>query len=245
MIAGLPMYERPENMAAHDRYWQLIRTALADHDIAAPENLTRAHDVWAMWTHPDLTLSQTCGLPYRAKLHSQVALIGTPDFGLPDTARGYYFSEIIVRNDDLRETLGAFSDATFAYNDALSQSGWAAVCSAGAVFRQRICTGGHRASAHAVADGRADIAALDAVTWRDLQRYEPTLCRKLRSLGRTDPTPGLPYIAAPGADVAAKARAVAAAIDSLNAADRDVLGIVGLATIASADYLALPLPAVA
>ena len=242
MIAGLPMYDRTETAPAHDRYWRLIRTALADNNIAAPEQLTRECDPWALWTDPDLTLAQTCGLPFRAHLHGSVSLVGTPDFGLPDCAPGYYFSEIIVRDSDPRDTVDAFSEATLGFNDALSQSGWAAVSATGATFATHLRTGGHRASARAVAGGRADIAALDAVTWRDLQRYEPDLRRSLRSLGHTHPTPGLPYIAAKDADADRTAQAIAAAITQLTPADRDTLGITTLVQIPAADYLALPLP---
>lgn len=242
MIAGLPMYARPETADAHDRYWSLIRTALADHGIAAPRQLTRETDPWVLWLRPDLVMAQTCGLPYRARLHGRVSLVGTPDFGLPDTAPGYYFSEIIVRECDPRDTVAAFQDATLAYNDAQSQSGWAAVCATGARFAASLLTGAHRESVRAVAGGRADIAAIDAVCWRDLQRYESDLTDRLRSIGRTAPTPGLPYIAAKDADATCTAHAVAAAVAQLCPADRDTLRITALAAIPAADYLALPLP---
>ena len=242
MIASLPMYDRPETAGAHDRYWHHIKQALADHGIDAPDRLTRDADVWDVWRARDLVLAQTCGLPYRARLHGAVDLVGTPDYGLPDAPAGYYHSEIVIRADDPRDRLDAFGAATLAYNEALSQSGWAAIAATGARFGTVLQTGAHRASASAVAEGRADIAALDAVTWRDLARYEPALSARLRVLDRTAPTPGLPYITALGRDAQTHADAVAAAIVALAPADMDTLHLSGLTQISAADYLAQPLP---
>ena len=95
MIAALPMYDRPETAAATDRYWGLIRDGLRAREIEAPDDLTRTDDLWTLWQSPDLVLAQTCGLPFRARLHGQVQLVGTPDFGLPGCAPGYYNSVII------------------------------------------------------------------------------------------------------------------------------------------------------
>ena len=60
-------------------------------------------------------------------------------------------------------------------------------------------SGGHQASALAVAEGRADFAALDALTWIMLQRYD-SFAADLVEVDRTDPTPALPYITAMGRD---------------------------------------------
>ena len=68
MIASLPMYDMPHLRGAHDRYWTAIRDALG----YGPDALTRGGDPWAEWQSPDLLLGQTCGLPYRARLHDKV-----------------------------------------------------------------------------------------------------------------------------------------------------------------------------
>ena len=92
-----------------------------------------------------------------------------------------------------------------------------------------------------MSEGRADIAALDAVTWALLQRWEPWAA-SLRAVARTAPTPGLPLIAAKGADASASFAAVTTAIAALTAADRDTLHLRGLVAIPAADYLAVPIP---
>jgi ABC-type phosphate/phosphonate transport system substrate-binding protein len=245
MIASLMMYARPELAGATERYWALIREALGARGIAAPERLTNEGDPWAVWQAPDLVLSQTCGMPYRTRLAGQVALVGTPDFGVPGCPPGYYHSVIVVRADDLREELSAFRAARFAYNERGSQSGYAApyqaTKEAGFWFEDRLQTGGHLHSARAVAEARADIAALDAVTWRLIQRYED-FAGDLRVLCETAPTPGLPYITALKAQREEVAEAVRAAIATLQEEDRAALGLRGLVQIPESAYLAIPNP---
>ena len=247
MIASLPMYDRAETAPANDRLWARIRDGMRAARIDAPEALIRgAENLWPQWTAPDLALSQTCGFPYRTRLHGMVTLVGTPDFAVPGCPPGYYRSVFVARADDARRTLADFDCAAFAYNEALSQSGWAApqthVMGLGLRLRPALQTGGHRPSALAVAEGRADLAALDAVTWRMLRRWEPALAG-LREVALTDPTPGLPYIARPGADAATLFAIIAAAIAAMDAADRDATGLVGLVRLPPEAYLAVPTPA--
>lgn len=243
-IAALPMYDLPAVRAATDRFWALIRDGLRSRGIAAPEALARgAADLWEVWTHPRLVLGQTCGLPFRARLAGRVTLVATPDYGVEGCPPGHYCSLLVVRADDPRGELGAFAGATVAVNDALSQSGWAALAehaaAAGVAFGAVLRTGAHRASAEAVAGGRADLAALDAVTHALLARAEPALVARLRVLGRTRPTPGLPFIAAAGADRAATLAALRDALAALAPADRAALRLEGIVEIPAEAYLAL------
>lgn len=247
MIAALPMYDRAENRAATDRYWSLIRAALATRGIDAPETLRRSDaDLLPHWTDPALLLSQTCGFPYRAKLHGQVHLVGTPDFGIQGCPPGYYRSVLIARAGDPRSALAQFDGATLAYNDAMSQSGWAApqahATRHGLTLRAGPCTGGHAASLAAIATGQADLAALDAVTWALLCDHDP-LAKSVKVIAETDPTPGLPYITAIGRDSGAIFDAVADAITLLDAAERKALRLSGIVRIPAEDYLSVPTPA--
>ena len=245
MIAALPMYDRPETAAATDRYWGLIRDGLRAREIDAPDDLTRTDDLWTLWQSPDLVLAQTCGLPFRAHLHAQVQLVGTPDFGLPGCAPGYYNSVIIARASDGAVPLTTLMAGRVAINEGLSQSGWAAfhdfAQSIGMTPARPLISGGHRNSARMVAEGRADIAALDAQTWGLILRHD-AWSERLTERSCTRKTPALPYITARGRDAEAIANAVEEAIAALAPEDRQVLGLVGLARIPASDYLAQPLP---
>ncbi|MEM9238418.1 MAG: PhnD/SsuA/transferrin family substrate-binding protein [Pseudomonadota bacterium] len=240
--ASLPMYDFPAIRGATDRYWQAIRSALGQ----GPRELVRDGDVWRGWQDPDLLLSQTCGLPFRSRLKGKVALVGTPDFGLPGCGPGEYNSVFVARKDDPRNDLTDFEGAKFAVNEFGSQSGWAAPImytrSQNVAFGGFLETGAHIASAEAVAEGRADIAALDGVSWRFLGA-EGTLSRKLKAIDITPPSPGLPYITSLKNDPAQIFAAVEQAIASLSQADREALGLKGLVWIAPDRYTAVPTPA--
>ena len=242
MIASLPMYDRPETAAANDRLWQGVRARLG----YGPNALSRDGDLWDDWLSPDLLLSQTCGYPYRARLHGKVTLVGSPVLALPDCPAGYYYSVFVARAEDPRAAVQDYATARFAYNEALSQSGWAApqtwAAARGFAFSNPIQSGAHRASARAVAEGRADIAAVDALSW-SIMRQHDAFTDDLCVLARTEPTPALPYITALQRDPAALRCPLHDAIVGLAVEDRATLGLVGLTMIPAQDYLALPNPA--
>lgn len=239
MIATLAMYDRAETAPANDTFWSAIRSALG----YGPATLTRGADLWTLWQSPELLLGQTCGLPFRARLHGHVSLVGTPDYGLPGCPPGYYTSVFVARDD---APLAARSGQRFAYNEPLSQSGWAAPAlhmqALGLTPGALLQTGAHRASARAVAEGRADFAALDALSWALIRAHDP-FAEGLHEIATTDPTPGLPLITALGRDPAPLRAAVNAAITALPAETRAALHLKGLVPIPEADYLALPTPA--
>jgi ABC-type phosphate/phosphonate transport system substrate-binding protein len=245
MIASLMMYKRPELEPAQEAYWQAIREGLAQRGIPAPETLSDAAPPMEVWTDPELVLSQTCGMPYRRFLSDRVALVGTPDFGVADCPPGYYRSALVVRRSDERGGLSDYRDARFAYNETGSQSGYAAPYAAASAcgfwFNDRAQTHGHRDSARAVAEGRADIAALDAVSWRFMERFD-AFVKDLRVLEWTAPTPGLPYITALTDQVDQIAHAVRGAIAALPDEHRQTLGLKGLVRIPAETYLAVPNP---
>jgi len=245
MIASLAMYDRPETASATDRLWQAIRKRLRAAGIDAPQTLNRTTPFLETWQRDDLVFSQTCGRPFRLLLHDKVTLVGTPDYGHQGCPPGYYRSAFIVRARDPKTAITDFHHARFAYNETLSQSGWAApqchVAAQGFQFNTTIKTGGHVNSARAVAENEADIAAIDALSWDLIKRYEG-FSLDLRVLGWTSPTPGLPYITSTALLQDIIFNAVSGAIDSLDLNDRRTLRLKGLVKIPAADYLAVPNP---
>ncbi|MFV1465692.1 MULTISPECIES: phosphate/phosphite/phosphonate ABC transporter substrate-binding protein [unclassified Phaeobacter] len=245
MIASLAMYDRPETAAALDALWQAIRSALADASIEAPETLSRGGDLWSIWSDSTLLLAQTCGLPYRTRLYEQVNLVTTLDHGVADCPPGYYTSVFVAHRDRSGADLRTIAGGSFAYNEALSQSGWAAPMMhlrdlsllPGSLFQ----SGSHRASARAVADGTADFAALDAVSWALMQQHDDW-ATELVEIARTKPTPGLPLITARTRDPVPLRAAVAQAVAELDETHRQILHLKGVSDIAPGAYLAVPTP---
>jgi ABC-type phosphate/phosphonate transport system substrate-binding protein len=241
MIAMLGMYDMPPLHDANDRLWQAIRSHLG----YGPPHLDREAKAWDVWQSPDLVLAQTCGMPFRTCLHDKVTLVGTPDYALPECPPGYYRSVLVVGADAPGTTVADFAGGTFAYNEPLSQSGWAApmthLNAASVRFKALLRTGAHAASARAVADGHADIAGIDALTWALLCEHDDAPAR-LRVIAQTTPTPGLPFITAQGHDPAPIASAVRAAIQALSAQDRALLHLQGLVAIPPEAYMAIANP---
>ncbi len=241
MIASLPMYWQAETAGAWLRFWDLVRARLPGlPDLMPPETLPAR---WTEhWLQPDLALSMTCGLPLRSVLRTRVTYVGTFDFGL-DCPPGHYFSRIVGPSGGLPD-----GPLRLAFNSADSQSGWAARFDpdpAGAPARPigtLVETGSHAGSLQAVAEGRADIAYLDAVSWRLLEAHDPAAGR-VRLLGRTPARPGLPLICAAGRDPAPLRSALAGAVAALPSDLSGPLGgLRGFEVLDQAVYMALPLP---
>lgn len=246
MIAALPMYDWPEEAGAVDALWSALAAALRARGLAAPDTLSRAWPLWDLWESPDLVLGQTCGLPYRARLHGRVQLAGTLDYGLPGAPAGHYYSHLVARVDDPRREIGAFDGAVLALNGFDSQSGWVAAADvsarAGLRFRDFHHTGAHRDSARAVAEGRAGLAAIDAVTWRLVERHLPGIARALRIVATSPPTPAPPLICAAGLPADRVTQAAKAALAALDPALKARLGLTGLVRIPASAYLAIATP---
>ncbi|MEM8653574.1 MAG: PhnD/SsuA/transferrin family substrate-binding protein [Pseudomonadota bacterium] len=240
MIASLGMYDMPHLRGAHDRLWANIREKLG----YGPNHLTRDGDPWTEWQSPDLLLAQTCGLPYRSRLHDKVTLVGTPDYDLPDCPPGYYFSYLIRRSDDTRPLETLAKQGVMAFNDPLSQSGWAAPLDhlQGHKPANTMQTHSHVASIDAVRKHEADVAAIDALTYILWADANPAQSIEIDTFDRTAPTPALPYITARDRDPAPLAAAIQTAITALPNDDRQALHLKGLVQIPASEYLALPIP---
>ena len=236
------MYDYPHTRAANTLLWSLIREQLG----YGPTELTHDRDPWDIWQSSELVFSQTCGLPFRAGLHDKVQLIGTPDYGLVGCPAGHYNSVIVVSSASTIGDVKSLKGQSMAYNEGLSQSGWAApqahLKQANVSFETGPYTGSHKASAQAVATGGADFAAIDGLTWEMLRVNIPEVTDKIRVLDRTLPTPALPYITSMPQDAGTIANAVESAIKSLPTAARETLHLKGLVRLSPSAYLEMPLP---
>ncbi|MEP1208667.1 MAG: PhnD/SsuA/transferrin family substrate-binding protein [Rhizobiaceae bacterium] len=198
MIATLPMYDWPEVRADTDGFWQVLQKHFSEAGFNAPDALKHVEDETEGWLEPDLLFSQTCGYPFITRLEGQVELIGTPHFDIDGWQGPNYSSAVIVRDDFQADTLDDCREARFAFNSANSLSGYR--CMTPLVgrledwFADLVKSGGHRYSATMVADGRADIAAVDAMCWHLFRTFQPQQAAGLRVLQWTPSLPGLPYI---------------------------------------------------
>ena len=198
-----------------------------------PEDL----DLPTLWRHPDLLIAQTCWGPMQAGLQDVVHVIGQPSYdGFEGGSGPLYSSAVLMRRRDGTADphlpafdipappdgrpylpVAALSGRHLAYNAADSRSGVIALerdlerAEGGGLFRERTETGSHRGSIIAVAEGKADVCAVDCRSWYLAKRFEPRSAA-LRVVGWTGLRKGLPLIASmhlPAALIAALKAALA------------------------------------
>lgn len=245
------MYDWHELRADWDHFWRLARVQLADKGLAGRADLIREKNPWRAWRSPDLLLGQTCGWPYSDRLSGQVAIAGRFDFGLQTRRPGDYFSAFVMRRGAGSMTLAQIGDLIrgpgirLAVNDRDSQSGCRVFGSCLdrplSVGNERVVlTGSHRQSIIAVADGVADIAAIDANSWAYAERTEPK-AGAVAQVCRSPDMPGLPLITAKRFQHHAPAvrEACAAAIAELPDGPRDRLLLKTVVEADPSDYLPL------
>ncbi len=158
-------------------------------------------DLMAFWRADDLLLSQTCGYPLVTLLGEAVQTLAAPVFDLPGCHGVHYCSVIVVPENGARER-ESLRGSVAVINQQHSQSGmnllrhtFAPLARAGRFFGRVDVSGGHLASMAMVQSGKADVAAIDCVTYALAERHAPQLVDGLRVLQYTASAPGLPLIA--------------------------------------------------
>ena len=243
-IASLPMYDWPELRGATDAYWEAIRLRIDAKGIPAARYLSRDSSDAAYWALPDLLLGQSCGYPLATSLKGKVRYVATPIYSAEGCEGPQYSSAIVVKNDSNLE-LSTLAGRTFAYNSKSSLSGYRAMRSMFGepeeVFASTVVSGGHRNSARMVADGRAEVAAIDAVCWDMLRRFEVETSDRLRMIGWTSKRPSLPMITSlsTGDKTVNLLRKVLKTVSQMPEAH--ALGITGFVEVPISDYHALSL----
>ena len=169
-------------------------------------------DPHELWVHPALLFSQTCWGPMEFGLSDHVQVVGQASYdGFEGGQRELYSSAIIMRAgagssveapSDGRAIvpLGLMRGRRYTFNDSHSMSGLLglkrdleSVNETLDIFSQRNPSGSHRASIIAVAEGMADVAAIDCKSFALARRFEPA-AEQVMVVGWTMQRKGLPYI---------------------------------------------------
>ncbi len=199
------MYDWPETAHAIDVLWSHIQNQLTQREIHAPVKLDRDTHPAALWSKPELIIGQTCGWPYANYLKEQVIPFARFHYDLPDCPAGDYNSVYIGHDDDDFDHLASPQAFEFvekiAMNSDDSQSGFHVFseitgkpAEEAIAKEKRVVTGAHRNSISAVANGDANIAAIDALAFELAKHYEPETISKIVVLGASKPKAGLPLI---------------------------------------------------
>jgi ABC-type phosphate/phosphonate transport system substrate-binding protein len=222
-IAVLPMYDFPDVADAHDLWWRAIAARLRAAGVCdVPDALCRDVCPEESWSDPRLLLGQACEYPLAMGHGAFVHVVATPCYGAPGCDGARYRSAIVVRAADPARSAADLRGRRGVVNDSQSNSGMnllratlAPIARGDGFFETVAVSGSHWRSARLVADGDADAAAIDCVTYAHLRRCDPALVAKLRVLDWTPSSPSLPYVTArstPQATVQALRQALAAAV---------------------------------
>jgi len=225
LAAGI---EAPETLARRNGDLPAVPGGILDGQgrVIAPDPATLPRDAFslpALWKHPCLLLSQTCWGPMEQGLDEHVVVVGQPSYnGIEGGAGELYSSAILMRQPMARVAspadgravlpLDMLRNIRFAFNGSDSMSGILALTrdlealgESLAIFSQRIETGSHRASIVAIAEGRADVCAIDCKSWQLAERHEPSAA-EVEVVGWTARRKGLPFITSRHTPVAVVAK---------------------------------------
>ncbi len=239
MTASILYYRFPDVDWAYRDLWRATRRRAP----WLPESLALDGDPDARCREPGLVLAQTCGWPLATDYRESVRVVGSFVPAIPEAAGASYHALVVARRPTpLRDLRGSRA----AVNAFHSLSGWVsllwAVHGPGAAWEGPVRqSGSHRESVRLVADGVADVACIDAVTWRHLLRCEPDATSRLTIVGHGPRVPTLPLVTrrdVPARDLAELRRALTeAAVDPSIAAAREALFIAGFVAREYEDYL--------
>ena len=249
-IASLPMYDLEPLREATDAWWRSVAASLRRHGFEnAPGTLDRGGPVdhYQHWSSPDLLLSQTCGYPLIRTFADKLRVVAVPLYDAPQCRGAEYCSLVIVKEDSPARSLEDLRGGRAAINGFDSQSGCNAFRAAiarlardGRFFDEVVETGRHELSMRRVAEGAADVCAVDCVTHALLSDTTAEAVAGTRVLTVTPRAPNLPYVThIARSDEETRAMQMAlleAAEDPRTAAVRARLRLVGFALLPQKVY---------
>ena len=232
--------------ALFDRVYQAENREL----LGIPSNLTSnlVFDASPELMHDkQLYIAHTCGFPLMKFYRESHEPVCIPVFDVEGAVAKQYSSRIIVKKDSSIRKLSECKGRTIAINGHDSNSGMNvirhAVCQLSNgedYFSSVIVSGGHWQSMIEVVEGRADVAAIDCVTYALLEQHQPDLCEQLRTIQWTAATTGLPFVIPKGSlDQTQKSNITLTlnkALDSLEGHHRDLLRLHCFAAVEFSDY---------
>ena len=251
-LASLPMYDLPEVRPALAALWAGIASDLRRQGVAdVPPALDHDQSAEVVWWSPELLLSQCCGADLVGAWAGRLVPLATPRYRAPGCSGARYASLVVVRESAAARALGDLRGQVAAINHPDSHSGSnalralvAPLARRGRFFGGVEVSGSHAASLAMVADGAADVAAIDCVSHALLARHRPAALAGTRVLCRSAAAPAPPFVTRAGAGEALVERLRAtlrrACAAPPLAAARDALLLDGVAILPSSAYRRIP-----
>jgi len=247
-VASLPMYDLTEVRQLTDGLWNVIARHIRKEGLAdTPQALVHEQPVRDLWADKNLLFSQCCGYDIFHRYKRELCVLGTPTYSAPGCHESDYASVVIVPEgsnfDDVLKMPGtvAVINGWESHSGANSLFGLVAPKQPHKRFFSRIiASGSHVASLDLLRRRKADVGAIDCVTYSLLQRFRPNALTGTRRLGLTYTAPAPPFVtraSLPGEQLDRLRTALHNAFSDtdFNTIARDLL-LTGLAPHLSVDY---------
>ena len=199
--AALPMYDWPEVRPATRAFWAALRDRVPGlPELSHPEDYD---DLLAIWRDRATLMTECCWGTVDLGLCTAQQILAQRNYdGIRGGEGPFYRSALVMRPGRIGEGVPAdpgpgavipagLGGLRWAANQRDSRSGWLGVAEDAALSAEEVLwTGAHRVSIREVAAGRADIAAIDCLSWQLALDHEPA-ARDLIVVGWTAPRPGI------------------------------------------------------
>lgn len=195
---------------------------------------------------PQMLLGHTCGYPLMRFLHSECHPVCVPLFDVEGCNGKFYSSRFVVSANSQISNLSQCRNHIAAVNGADSNSGMNvlrhAVAQCGQpppFFSAVIESGSHLNSLQAVAEDRADIAAIDCVSYALIHDEWPELTSRVKTIGYSAATCGLPLVVPrenPYLSLITVTQLLNDALQVLREDHRKALHLVGFSGVSFEDY---------
>ncbi|WP_185968532.1 PhnD/SsuA/transferrin family substrate-binding protein [Paracoccus sp. M683] len=194
--AALPMYDWPEVRVETLAFWQGIRARVPGlPELSHPVEMD---DLLAIWRDRRTVMTECCWGTVDLGMCTAQQILAQRSYDGVHGGEGIYYRSALIMRQGISAQPGqravipdGIQHLPWAANQPDSRSGWLGIAEDAALSAERVLwTGAHRASIRAVAEGQADIAAIDCLSWQLAQAYEPA-AQGLVVVGWTAPRPGI------------------------------------------------------
>lgn len=247
-IANLAWYDLEEVRWATDALWAAIAKEFRAEGIeGVPGTLARDVPYAEAWESEDFLFGQACGYDTEIAYRGALQVVATPRYRAAGCAGNGYRSFVVVRADRELTTTEGLRGTRCAINTATSHSGmnvWrgmvASRAEAGKFFGEVVVSGSHEASLAMLAEGAADVAAVDCVTWGLLARHRAEALANMQVIGRSELAAAPPYVTSKATsreELAVMRRAVTRAVAGKELSEaREALLLDGVDVLAERAY---------
>ena len=203
-IVDFPWYDF-ENIEPHiNKFWEVLRLQLREagfEDKLLPSSPCRDIHFSEQWSAPNLLISQACGFDVVTTFKEKLQLLAAPSFSIDGLKNGHYFSYLVTHECNESNELIDFKGKKLAINSHQSHSGMnifrCVMKSAMKDFNfneNLLISGAHIKSLELIRSKKADLAAIDGVTYHLLERHDPDKLRNTRVIRKTPAVTSCPYI---------------------------------------------------